>query len=884
MLGGQYVSFTITSNHAGQSIQPGVALNGEDAPATSVAAKTNTSGIARAVLTSGSDVGPVTVAVTANGKSVQKTFTIESPESSWDATAENTSTGQAIDSDRQGRPILRLKLSYKGLPVNGHPINWSIKSAADIDEEPIAADKIGNYVILSGAISTTGAAENPGEAAAYLTLLPKFGSMSHVATDTAQSDTSVPSALISGNESSGAVAAAASSRLAMRHMPYGDDVKSFKGEPELRFHQEEINGRRMSRSLPPPVKDTGTRYEIIEIKTTMHFSVIKDYVGEEKSETTRKERLDKMLTFDFGEAGTLTAIQNAQTLQISLSGTGAMGDLAGDEDTRSFTQFFFDFLKEDLESGAAAERVWCVGEGFTYAVRDSITGTVEAVTNYEETWQSVKVVVKNVSDPKKRAEMEKQILAQMSKVNREYQKSLQGDGKYASRFNGRIVGEVFLIVIGDKGTQVVVKAAKGTKIVRKFVQVTKPFQLKVTARATRYVQKMRHVREFPALAKKLRATGKWNVDKGFIRAKTNPGKAAKEFAVNVLRNKEAAIRFKDGSFRVISKRYDKVIGYVTKTVNGKKIRVPCHKAEVWFGKDGKLKRLRLLVEAVCFVEGTPILMADGMHKPIEQIKTGDLVMSRDEATGATSAQRVVQTFEKQAAATLVLRLKNGETVETTREHPFYVESQGFTPAGEMGIGTSIVTRAGPSAILASSQVRSRAATVYNFEVENTHTYFVGQSELWVHNLCEFRTSTSQALNSAGLRLSRLDDVFAVVRDTDLGTGTATNSSSTRFVRQRGVSTDVAGHAIGNQLGGPGGATRGNIFPQSANWNSGRFARFESRIAQEIRAIAATNPADAYARIRVKFHYDGPIATRPSSISYRVDLGDGRKLSMLFPNP
>ncbi len=105
-------------------------------------------------------------------------------------------------------------------------------------------------------------------------------------------------------------------------------------------------------------------------------------------------------------------------------------------------------------------------------------------------------------------------------------------------------------------------------------------------------------------------------------------------------------------------------------------------------------------------------------------------------TGETSVQRVVQTFVHQADATLVLRFTNGERIETTPTHPFYVESQGFTPAGELGIGTSIVTRAGPDAVLASTEIRDAPATVYNFEVENTHTYFVGHSDLWVHNFCD----------------------------------------------------------------------------------------------------------------------------------------------------
>ncbi len=111
-----------------------------------------------------------------------------------------------------------------------------------------------------------------------------------------------------------------------------------------------------------------------------------------------------------------------------------------------------------------------------------------------------------------------------------------------------------------------------------------------------------------------------------------------------------------------------------------------------------------------------------------------MVWSRDAATGTTQLKPLTQTFERYAT-TLALTFSNGETVETTREHPFYVESEGFVNAGELGIGTSIVTRAGPSVRLVS--VSSGAAqTVYNFEVADYHTYFVGQGEVWVHNaLC-----------------------------------------------------------------------------------------------------------------------------------------------------
>ena len=135
----------------------------------------------------------------------------------------------------------------------------------------------------------------------------------------------------------------------------------------------------------------------------------------------------------------------------------------------------------------------------------------------------------------------------------------------------------------------------------------------------------------------------------------------------------------------------------------------------------------------CFVAGT---LVDTQHgkRAIESLKAGDLVWAKDESTGEIALKPIVQTFERVAPSTLALTFSNGETIETTREHPFYVLDRGFVQAGELGIGTSIVTRAGPTVSLVSA-VAGKAQTVYNFEVEDYHTYFVGQGEVWVHNTC-----------------------------------------------------------------------------------------------------------------------------------------------------
>ena len=43
------------------------------------------------------------------------------------------------------------------------------------------------------------------------------------------------------------------------------------------------------------------------------------------------------------------------------------------------------------------------------------------------------------------------------------------------------------------------------------------------------------------------------------------------------------------------------------------------------------------------------------------------------------------------SATLALTFDNGETIETTSEHPFYIVGRGFVKAGELGIGSSLNT-------------------------------------------------------------------------------------------------------------------------------------------------------------------------------------------------
>ena len=107
----------------------------------------------------------------------------------------------------------------------------------------------------------------------------------------------------------------------------------------------------------------------------------------------------------------------------------------------------------------------------------------------------------------------------------------------------------------------------------------------------------------------------------------------------------------------------------------------------------------------------------------------------------TEVKPVLRTTIKSAPAVVSLSFanaKSGKIVETivcSREHPFMVQGVGFVIAGRLALGNSIVTRAGPPVTLAKIEWKQGKCSVYNFEVEVDHTYFVGSANggVWVHN-------------------------------------------------------------------------------------------------------------------------------------------------------
>ena len=80
---------------------------------------------------------------------------------------------------------------------------------------------------------------------------------------------------------------------------------------------------------------------------------------------------------------------------------------------------------------------------------------------------------------------------------------------------------------------------------------------------------------------------------------------------------------------------------------------------------------------------------------------------------------------------------NGETLTCTPEHPFYVPKKGWTSAVDLRAGDILVMLNGEYVVVEQVQhelIESPEIT-YNFEVEDYHTYYVGESAVFVHNTC-----------------------------------------------------------------------------------------------------------------------------------------------------
>ena len=135
----------------------------------------------------------------------------------------------------------------------------------------------------------------------------------------------------------------------------------------------------------------------------------------------------------------------------------------------------------------------------------------------------------------------------------------------------------------------------------------------------------------------------------------------------------------------------------------------------------------------CFIAGTLVLTTTGLLA-IEKLNPGDKVISTDPDTLETSEKTVLETYIRKVDR-LVHLVINGEEIVTTDNHPFYVQDRGFIEAGRLFVDDKLVSVNGDDLFVeyVKTEELDTLIDVHNFQVEDFHTYFVGNLLAWVHN-------------------------------------------------------------------------------------------------------------------------------------------------------
>jgi hypothetical protein len=148
-----------------------------------------------------------------------------------------------------------------------------------------------------------------------------------------------------------------------------------------------------------------------------------------------------------------------------------------------------------------------------------------------------------------------------------------------------------------------------------------------------------------------------------------------------------------------------------------------------------------------FVAGTLIHTQTGL-KPIEQIQVGDFVLSHTEHQSPPrhlrqeheyTYRQVTQTFvteDRSLSKFIIANLVTGnkETFWVTANHPIYCEDRGgWIPVSDLHVMDAVENFCFGNLLVGRIYHAIGIARVYNFEVDEFRTYYVGENGVWVHD-------------------------------------------------------------------------------------------------------------------------------------------------------
>lgn len=308
-----------------------------------------------------------------------------------------------------------------------------------------------------------------------------------------------------------------------------------------------------------------------------------------------------------------------------------------------------------------------------------------------------------------------------------------------------------------------------------------------------------------------------------------------------------------------------------------------------------------------FASGTPIWLANG-SLPIERVTANHAVLSRSDTAFTESSETVIHTFGRTAEAYYALTTEF-ETLHVTAEHPFWVQGKGWREASLIETN-DVISALDTDVLVLSNDRRDQAIEVFNFSVDRTKSYFVGEGKLWAHNAdpkCNIDAGNGPTIDgikhtlvevesyngkNKGLNKPQPYTVYRVngrheyrtdgqgrtvsvkttIESKDLDT-TARNYYRQCKQGKCGNADDEGGHIIATKLGGPGETI--NLVPQNRNLNRSLYRKLEIELAN-----AALDGKRV--EVDVELKYTGATA-RPDSFVVRYTIDGGREIERIFTN-
>lgn len=137
----------------------------------------------------------------------------------------------------------------------------------------------------------------------------------------------------------------------------------------------------------------------------------------------------------------------------------------------------------------------------------------------------------------------------------------------------------------------------------------------------------------------------------------------------------------------------------------------------------------------CFPAGTKIYTHEG-YKNIEKININDKVYSFNELTNKVELNHITKTFKHVDTDIYKINIFD-ETINVTPHHRFYIKRNGkmqWVEAKDLLISDRLINDKLEEINIIKIEYKKETNVVYNFEVQNNHTYFVSEKNILVHNI------------------------------------------------------------------------------------------------------------------------------------------------------